>query len=117
EVFGENPVLGELRATRPAVGHADELVHPQVGGQAGKLQPVVLDFLLQLLPFGLGIMRVRAGMRRKPAQLDSVQAEITQFVNNRVEINVIVLIRPETVSPTADGNFSHGASEMMNDER
>ena len=96
--------LANAAMNGPLSSAVQSFLRPQIGGQAGELQPVVLHFFLERVAFGLGVAGIGTGMRVEAAQFDAFVAEVVQLVQDLVEI-VGRLLLVEEVRPAADGEF------------
>src|SRR5262249_42213143 len=103
EVFGKKDILGKRGDVWAAVLDAHELLRPEVCGQSGKFESMVLDGLPERLAFG-PIVGVRTGVWIKAAEFHTLVTEVRQFVHDLVEI-VRRLLLVEDIRPAANGEF------------
>src|SRR5437867_4501155 len=74
------------------------------------------DHFPQLFAFLRGVMAIGIRMRREPAELDALIAEMTELVDERVKI-VGGLFLVEEEGPAADREFFHDESTKPRGER
>src|SRR5262249_19666813 len=92
---------------RAIVLRVDQLLAPEVRRQPGEGEAGVLNQPAHRLPLLLGGERVRVRVRRKAAEVDTVEAEGGELVDDFLEGDRVGGVGADAVGPGADGNALH----------